>query len=85
MMSHSITLATHLAQLAQAAGSDSVLGAALPLTIAAVVAGLYVTLRIIAIIGAVVRALVQIALAVGTSVLVIGIFGGLMGITYLTR
>ena len=84
MFSHT---APHVVNLLAAAAADTrtTAGATMALTLAAVAGGVFVALRVVAVVAAVVRSLVQIALSVGTTVLVVGFFASIFGLTYLGR
>lgn len=87
MISHSATQVLHLLHASGAAAPDTstTAGVTMVLTLAAVGGGVFVALRVIAVVAAVVRSLVQVALTVGTTVLVVGFFASIFGLTYLGR
>lgn len=87
MISHTAAQVLHLLHATGALAPDtrSTAGATMVLTLAAVGGGVFVALRVVAVVAAVVRSLVQVALTVGTTVLVVGFFASIFGLTYLGR
>jgi hypothetical protein len=90
MLSHTAAQLVHLlhsSHLSETVASDTrtTAGVTMAVTLAAVGGGVFVALRVIAVVAAVIRSLVQVALTVGTTVLVVGFFASIFGLTYLGR
>lgn len=85
MSQHTAVLLVHTTAPMMAAEPSSTAGTTLFLSVIVAVVGVYVALRVVAVVTAVIQSLVRVALTVGTTVLVIGFFVSLVGITYLTR
>lgn len=87
MFSHTAAQLVHVLHASAAVAPDtrSTAGVTMAVTLAALGGGVFVALRVIAVVAAVVRSLVQVALTVGTTVLVVGFFASIFGLTYLGR
>ena len=85
MLAHTATALVHPYVPMMAAEPSSTAGTTLFLSVIVAVVGVYVALRGVAVVTAVIQSLVRVALTVGTTVLVIGFFVSLLGFTYLTR